>query len=108
MLITPSDPKDDDGQVAVPNREEEAVADAAGVGVADVGDVGFHGVNVLADLPGRQGMEVTRPNWWLRPSKELELRSPLLPRTVEPILSCSHFREVEMQDQAEAGPTVES
>ena len=63
---------------------------------------------MLADLPGRQGMEVTGPNWWLRPSKELELRSPLLPRTVEPILSCSHFREVGRQDQAEEGPRVES
>ena len=45
MLITPSDPKDDDGQVAVPHREEAAVAAVAGVGVAGVvvGDVGFHG-----------------------------------------------------------------
>ena len=41
MLITPSDPKDNDGQVAVPHREEAAVA-AAEV-VADIGDVGFHG-----------------------------------------------------------------
>ena len=45
MLITLSDPKDDDGQVAVPHREEAAVAVvAAGVGVTGVvGDVGFHG-----------------------------------------------------------------
>ena len=45
MLITPSDPKNNDGQVAVPHREEAAVAVvAAGVGVASVvGDVGFHG-----------------------------------------------------------------
>ena len=45
MLITPSDPKDNDGQVAVPHREEAAVAVVAiGIGVAGVvGDVGFHG-----------------------------------------------------------------
>ena len=41
MLITPSDLKDDDGQVAVPHREEAAVAVVAAV--VGVGDVGFHG-----------------------------------------------------------------